>query len=98
MDYFIRLRFEPTIYRTRGKHVNHYTTDVVIIVCNSLKYDQILLIVQSEHSRFMVYIDHFCKYKYRTDTQKVLWHSMVNTYMYKCSNWNLSTNFAHVQN
>ena len=38
-----RLRFEPTIYRTRGKHVNHYTTDMVIIVCNSLKYDQILL-------------------------------------------------------
>jgi hypothetical protein len=24
-----RLGFEPTIYRTRGEHVNHYTTDVV---------------------------------------------------------------------
>ena len=22
--------YEPTIYRTRGEHANHYTTDVVI--------------------------------------------------------------------
>ena len=25
-----RLGLEPTIYRTRGKHANHYTTDVVL--------------------------------------------------------------------
>jgi hypothetical protein len=27
----IRTGLEPTIYRSRGKHVNHYTTDAVQI-------------------------------------------------------------------
>jgi hypothetical protein len=27
----IRPEFEPTIYRTRGEHVNHYTSDTVSI-------------------------------------------------------------------
>jgi hypothetical protein len=24
--------FEPTIYRTRGEHANHYTTDAVLLI------------------------------------------------------------------
>ena len=27
---WLDLRIEPTIYRTRGEHANHYTTDVVL--------------------------------------------------------------------
>jgi hypothetical protein len=27
----IRQVLEPTIYRTRGEHANHYTTDAVLI-------------------------------------------------------------------
>jgi hypothetical protein len=29
----IRPVFEPTIYRTRGEHANHYTTDAVMVIC-----------------------------------------------------------------
>ena len=28
--YQIMVRLEPTIYRTRGKHANHYITDAVL--------------------------------------------------------------------
>ena len=28
--YSLWLGFEPTIYRTRGEHANHYTTDAVL--------------------------------------------------------------------
>jgi hypothetical protein len=34
----IRMGHEPTIYRTRSKHANHYTTDAVIHVCH-VAYD-----------------------------------------------------------
>jgi hypothetical protein len=27
-----RLRLEPTIYRTRGEHANHYATDPVLLI------------------------------------------------------------------
>jgi hypothetical protein len=30
---------EPVIYRTRGKHVNHYTTNAVVIVIVHLRVD-----------------------------------------------------------
>ena len=29
-----RPELEPTIYRTRGEHANHYTTDVVLSLIN----------------------------------------------------------------
>jgi hypothetical protein len=29
-----RLRLEPTIYRTRGEHANHYATDAVVFACS----------------------------------------------------------------
>jgi hypothetical protein len=29
---FTLLRLKPTIYRTRGEHANHYTTDVVYLL------------------------------------------------------------------
>jgi hypothetical protein len=31
---FTRSALEPTIYRTRGEHANHYTTDAVDVKVN----------------------------------------------------------------
>ena len=31
-----RVGLEPTIYRTRGEHANHYATDAVFIVIEKL--------------------------------------------------------------
>ena len=28
--------FEPTIYRTRGEHANHYTTNVVLFIMDEM--------------------------------------------------------------
>ena len=37
--------FEPTIYRTRGKHANHYTTDAVDDEDDDVRFVDIVIVL-----------------------------------------------------